>query len=375
MQSHGLVDLQVNGFGGVDFNASQIDREAFERAFAAMFATGVTTCLPTIITASVADLRLRLAALDEAIRNNRRASAMSPGYHLEGPFLNPAEGYAGCHPPAVMIAPDAGLVFDLERGLSRPILLVTIAPELPGAETFIRAMRQAGKIVAIGHSAADAETVAMAATAGAQMSTHLGNGIPQFLPKLDNTIFAQLAADGLQASFIADGIHLPQPALRAMVRAKGISRAILVTDAVSAAGTAPGRYSFAGMTIEHGSDGSVRAPGGRSLAGSALTLDRAVRNIVTSGIASTEDAIAMASDHPFALLEPALRAHGIDAPDRGRVVWSEDLHVIEVRLADECYSADRSMLTTSERSGRDTLSGRAFPSLTKPSTEPEEEKS
>ena len=105
--------------------------------------------------------------------------------------------------------------------LSKPILLVTIAPELPGSEAFIRAMSEAGKIVAIGHSAANAETVAMAVRAGARMSTHLGNGLPQILPKLDNTLFAQLAERDLSASFIVDGIHLPQPALRAMIRAKG----------------------------------------------------------------------------------------------------------------------------------------------------------
>lgn len=338
MQSHGLVDLQVNGFAGVDFNTSRLDPRAFDTALAAMFATGVTSCLPTIITASAGDLAARFAALDRAVAQSPRARQMVPGYHLEGPFLNPADGYAGCHPPSVMIAPDADLVFRLEAGLSKPILLVTIAPELPGSEAFIRAMSEAGKIVAIGHSAADAQTVAMAVRAGARMSTHLGNGLPQILPKLDNTLFAQLADPDLHASFIVDGIHLPQPALRAMIRAKGIARSILVTDAVSAAATPPGTYEFAGMTIEHGSDGSVRSPGGRTLAGSALTMDGAIRRIVEWGIADAKDALAMASDHPFELIAPALRRHGVSLPDRGRVLWSDDLRVLEVRAGDEVFS-------------------------------------
>ncbi|WP_414474813.1 N-acetylglucosamine-6-phosphate deacetylase [Microvirga sp. M2] len=330
MQSRGLLDLQVNGFAGVDFNSPDMDADALDRALAAMLETGVTTCLPTIITASAEDLAERLTALDRAVAESRLGSIMVPGYHLEGPFLNPADGYAGCHPPQVMTAPDADLVFRLEADLSRPILLVTIAPELPGSEAFIRMLSRAGKIVAVGHSSADADTVAMAAEAGASMSTHLGNGVPQTLHKLDNTIFAQLAEERLHASFIADGIHLPRPALKTMLRAKGIERSILVSDAVSAAAACPGRYSFAGMDIEHGTDGSVRLPGSRYLAGSALTLDKAVGNIVRWEFASPEEAIRMACDNPRSMLTPALRAHGLPIPPAGHVSWSADGEILQV---------------------------------------------
>jgi N-acetylglucosamine-6-phosphate deacetylase len=166
------------------------------------------------------------------------------------------------------------------------------------------------------------------------MSTHLGNGVPQSLHKLDNTIFAQLAEERLHASFIADGIHLPRPALKAMLRAKGIEHSILVTDAVSAAGTRPGRYSFAGMDIEHGVDGSVRLPGSRSLAGSALTMDKAVGNVVRWKLASSDEAIRMACDNPRALLAPAFTAHGLAPPTPGRVTWSEDCEVLQIEFED-----------------------------------------
>jgi N-acetylglucosamine-6-phosphate deacetylase len=334
MQSKGLFDLQVNGFAGVDFNAGHLDPEVLDHALTAMLDTGVTTCLPTIITAPTEDLEQRFAALDRAVAESRLGPIMVPGYHLEGPFLNPADGYAGCHPPKAMIAPDADLVFRLEADLSRPILLVTIAPELPGSEAFIRKLSAAGKIVAVGHSSADADTVAMAAEAGACLSTHLGNGVPQSLHKLDNTIFAQLAEERLHASFIADGIHLPWPALKAMLRAKGIEHSILVTDAVSAAAARPGRYSFAGMDIEHGTDGSVRLPGSRYLAGSALTLDKAVGNVVRWKLAGPEEAVRMACDNPRALLAPAIRAHGLPMPVPGHVTWSEDWEVLQVEIQD-----------------------------------------
>ena len=309
-RSAGLIDLQVNGFAGVDFNDAAITADALDHALDAMLRSGVTTCLPTVITAPAPVLEARLRALDDAVARSRLGPVLVPGYHVEGPFLNPAPGFAGCHPPAAMIPPDVALVERWGAGLRRPILMVTLAAELEGAEALIRWLAAQGKVAAIGHSDAGAAVVARAAEAGARMSTHLGNGLPGVLPKLDNPLMAQLAEDRLAAGFIADGIHLPRPALRAMIRAKGPGRAILVTDAVAAAGAPPGRFGFAGMAIEGGTDGSARLPGTGALAGSALTLDRAVRNLVDWGIADLPAAAGMASAAPAALLVPALAAHG-----------------------------------------------------------------
>jgi len=251
------MDLQVNGYAGVDFNDEAMTADALDHALHAMLAAGVTACLPTVITAPAAVLEGRLHALDEAVARSRLGPLMVPGYHLEGPFLNPGPGFRGCHPPAAMLPPDPALVERWDTGLRRPVLMMTLAAELDGAEALIRWLARRGKIAAIGHSDAGATVVARAADAGARMSTHLGNGLPGTLPKLDNPLMAQLAEDRLAASFIADGIHLPRPALRAMIRAKGPGRAILVTDAVAAAGAPPGRYGFAGMTIDGDPDGSV----------------------------------------------------------------------------------------------------------------------
>lgn len=340
----GLLDLQVNGFAGIDFNDAALTPEAMDRALAAMLATGVTHCLPTLITATEADLAARFRALDRAVAESRLGPLMVPGYHLEGPFLNPGPGFRGCHPAEAMTAPDAGLVERLEAGLARPILLVTLAPERAGGEAFVAAMAAAGRLVAIGHADVDAASVARAAAAGATLSTHLGNGLPQQLHKLDNPLFAQLAEDRLAAGFIADGIHLPPFALKALVRAKGLSRTILVTDAVSAAATEPGLHRFAGMDIEHAADGSVRLPGTRTLAGSALTLDRAVRNLVAWGIARPEEALACAGATPRALLAPALARRGI-ALAEGAVAWSNDLHVRAARIGDARFDFARGELS------------------------------
>lgn len=327
MRTPGLIDLQVNGFAGVDFNSATLTADALDHALAAMRRTGVTTCLPTLITAPEAELGARFAALDAAVAGSRLGPLMVPGYHLEGPFLSPEPGYAGCHPTSAMIPGDPGLLDRVRAGLRRPILLLTLAPERPGAEAVFAWARRHGVVVAIGHSAACVPEVTRAADLGAVMSTHLGNAQPQPVPKFDNPLMAQLAEDRLAASFIADGIHVPPFALRVMMRAKGVERTILVTDATAAAAAPAGLYDLAGMGIERSVDGSVRVPGAPMLAGSSLELDQAVRNLVAWGIATVEDALRMASGNPAALLAPALAAHGIVLVAT-QITWSETLQPV-----------------------------------------------
>ena len=333
MRSAGLLDLQVNGYAGVDFNDAAITADGLDHALDAMLRSGVTTCLPTLITAPLDLLDDRLRALDRAVAASRLGPLMVPGYHLEGPFLNAWPGYAGCHPSAAMMPPEWDILQRLTRRLGHPIVLLTIAPELPGAEPFIRAAVASGRVVAIGHTSASPEAIHMAAMCGATLSTHLGNGLPAVLPKLDNPIFAQLSEDRLHASFIVDGIHVPPRALTVMIRAKGIDHSILVSDATAAAAAPPGHYSFAGAPIEHTPEGAAFLLGTKRLAGSALTLDAAIRNIVAWGIVHPHDALRMASVIPQALLQPALAHFGIKTGE-SVVTWTDDICPAEVRLRD-----------------------------------------
>lgn len=252
--------------------------------------------------------------LTAPLRRADSGPATVPGYHLEGPFLSPEEGYAGCHPPAAIVPPDSTLVERIEASLARPILLLTLAPERPGAMPLIRWARARGKVVALGHTAASFAEIAAAVEGGATLSTHLGNGLRRMLSKFNNPMIAQLAEDRLWASFIADGIHIPPAALKVLLRAKGLDRSILVSDATAAAAAPAGRYELAGMAIERAADGAVRLLGSTTLAGSSLTLDQAVHNVVEWGLVSPEAAIRLASDNPAALIAPALAAHGIQMP-------------------------------------------------------------
>lgn len=325
----GLFDIQVNGFAGIDFNDENITAEALDYALDKMLKTGVTFCLPTLITASESSLIERFRALDKAVSKSHLGKLMVPGYHLEGPFINPGVGYAGCHPPCDIIKPDINLVASLERKVSKPILLVTYAPEFDRQFQFVKQLVAMGKCVAVGHSNINFSQMEEAAKEGVCMSTHLGNGIPQYLHKLENTLQAQLSCDAIGASFIADGIHIPFPALKNLLRTKTVARSILVTDAVSAAGcNKAGNYQFAAMSIERTDDGTVRVPGEANLAGSSLTLDQAVRNIVNNKIASFDEAIMMATTNPRHYLQPALMRCGI-TPPVSAITWDDQLNIVK----------------------------------------------
>jgi N-acetylglucosamine-6-phosphate deacetylase len=314
----GLFDLQVNGFGGVDFNAPALTGERAGEALARMRATGVTRCLPTLITSSFE----RFAASARVLA--RMADAAIAGIHMEGPYLSPDEGARGAH-PREHLAPAS--VDDFNRrqdAAGGRIVLVTLAPEVPGALRLIEHLVASGVRAAIGHTAATAQQIGDAIAAGATLATHLGNGCAQLLPRHPNPIWELLAADGVLASLIVDGHHLPPATVKAMVRAKGVARTILVTDAIAAAGCAPGRYAIGGVECSLGDDGRVSLPGTPYLAGSSLTLERAIANTVRFTGLSIDEVIPMASTIP---------AHYLGMTTAGSVTadWDPDSGVLSIR--------------------------------------------
>lgn len=292
----GLFDLQVNGFGGIDFNEPDLTPEQVAEALDGMRATGVTRCLPTLITSSFerfsACARALRAVPDEAIA----------GFHMEGPYISPEDGARGAHPREHVIPASHEDFKRRQESAGGRIVLVTLAPEVPGALALTERLAADGMLVAIGHTAASPQQIRDAVAAGASLSTHLGNGCAQMLPRHPNVIWEQLADDTLFASFIADGHHVPPTTLKAMVRAKGTAKSILVTDAIAAAGRPPGRYTIGGVACELGADGRVSLPGTPYLAGSGLTLDHAVGNAVRFTGLTLDEVIPMASTIPARLL-------------------------------------------------------------------------
>jgi N-acetylglucosamine-6-phosphate deacetylase len=197
------------------------------------------------------------------------------------------------------------------------IKLVTLAPEVPGAMRLIEHLAASGLRAAIGHTAGSPEQIRAAIKAGATLSTHLGNGCANLLARHPNFIWEQLAADELLASLIVDGHHLPPATVKAMVRAKTPRRILLVTDAVAAAGCVPGSYELNGMRVVLSEDGRVAQPGASWLAGSAITLDRAVANTVKFTGLPLEEVVPMASTQPAQYV-------GLQAVGRVTADWNVD---------------------------------------------------
>jgi N-acetylglucosamine-6-phosphate deacetylase len=332
--SPGFVDLQVNGFAGVDFNDPGTSIEQIGGALDAMFATGVTRCLPTVITGPPDAMAACLERLHRAQLELPHGRAIA-GFHVEGPHIGEDDGPRGAHPASWVRPPDLKEFERWQAVTEGNIRLVTMSPHWPDSAEYIAALRKAGVVVAIGHTGANAAQIAAAVDAGASLSTHLGNAAYKMLPKFPNCLWDQLAEDRLSASFIVDGLHLNSAYLRAAVRAKSIERTILVTDAAAPAGGMPGPARLGELHVELTTDDRVVLAGTQKLAGSALRMHKAIGNLVQIANVSLPDAVQTATLNPARLIGLEGRTFGLKAGERGDVVVfraTPDLHIDAVYL-------------------------------------------
>jgi len=272
----GLADIQVNGSAGYDLNGDDPSPETVAGLIAHLRSQGVLWCCPTVVTASPEAMEARLHAISEACNRFREVSDAVLGIHLEGPFISPEDGPRGAHPLEHVREASQEVFARLNRAADGRIAILTLAPEVPQALELIAELSAALLVVALGHTGASRAVIRQAVLAGASLSTHLGNGAHAMLPRHDNYLWEQLAADELWASFIPDGHHLPPPVLKAMIRAKGVERSILTSDAVFVAGLPPGEYQFAGHAVDLTEAGRVNLAGTPYLAGSGISLPEGV---------------------------------------------------------------------------------------------------
>jgi N-acetylglucosamine-6-phosphate deacetylase len=316
--SPGLVDLQVNGGFGLEVGG---DAAALGALAARLPETGVTTFLPAVVSSGASEYRAAAAALAAA---RGAPGARMPGLHLEGPLLSPVR--AGAHGAGPIAAADATLDGVLAELLAAgAVRVVTLAAERSGALARIARLRAAGVTVSLGHTDATFDQMIAGIDAGATLVTHLYSAMSPFHHRAPGAVGAALADDRVAVTLIADGIHTHPAALNVALRAKGAEGIVLVTDAIAAAGAPPGRYELAGVPVI--SDGASARLADGTLAGSTLTMDRAVRAMVSLGGARLEDALAMASTVPASII--GLR-------DTGRIaagsiadltLWSSNMEV------------------------------------------------
>ena len=291
----GFFDPQVNGFAGVDFNSPHLAPDRVHQAALSLASTGVTRFLPTLITSSHERMVRRLKIIGEALRNDPLVRKMCLGIHLEGPYISPEDGPRGIHPREFVRLPQWEELEEFQEVCEDQIRCITLAPEVRGAIPFIEKAVANGMVIGIGHTNASEEAIEEAVQAGARLSCHLGNAAPAPLTRHQNSIKKQLAMDQLMASIITDGVHLSHDTVKSYIEAKGIDRILLTTDSMAGAGASPGRYTLGDLEVEVGPDLRARLVDNPRLAGSTLTMDRAITNVIRFAKISLPSAIQMAA--------------------------------------------------------------------------------
>lgn len=314
----GFIDLQVNGFAGVDYNSPTTTVGEIAGSIRALFATGVTRFFPTVITGAPEDMLAALRNLGKARASGATGQAIE-AFHVEGPHISPEDGPRGAHPARWVRPPDFDEFQRWQEATEGHVRIVTLAPEWPGAPRYIERIVSEGVVAAIGHTRASREQIRTAVAAGATLSTHLGNGADAAPPKF-NYIHEQLAEDRLAASFIVDGHHLTEAFLRVALRAKGIEHSVLITDAVAPAGCAPGAYRLGEVEVELKADSRVVLRDGDRLAGSSLRMDAAIGNVMRAAGLTLIEAMTMATVNAARVGRIGGRMRGLRPGDRSDVV-------------------------------------------------------
>ena len=326
----GFIDLQLNGYGGFDFNR-RLWREAppadaVTRIVDLAARAGTAMLLPTICTNSHEAMVEGLRDVVRAREADPKLAAAIPAIHVEGPYLASEDGPRGAHPLEHVRNPDWEEFSRFQEAAGGLIKLLTLAPEREGALSFIEKLAETGVVIAIGHTGASPEQIRDAVKAGARLSTHLGNGAHAQIARHPNYIWEQLACDDLSASIIADGHHLPASVVKCFARVKGPERLCLVSDAVSLGGCKPGVYS--GGRHEVLPTGKVVLAGTPYLAGAGHLLDTCVANALRFTDLGMAGVVRAAATNPARLL-------GLD-DHKGRVApgYDADLTLFRVPEGD-----------------------------------------
>lgn len=297
----GLVDLQVNGYLGVDFCSPALTEDSFADACRQMLEEGASAFLPTIITSGNDVYEHNLPIMAKVIDSDEFRGRL-PGIHLEGPFISAAEGARGAHNAQWVRKPDLAYLKRLLDLAGRRVKLITIAAEPDGADELAQFAAEKGIAVSLGHQTAGVEDLQRLAKAGARALTHLGNGVPLTIPRHDNPIFAGLAVDKLSAMIITDGQHLPAAVIKTIVRTKGPDKCIVTSDATALSGMGPGEYESLGSKVVLEKSGRLYNPETGYLAGSSATMLDCMNHLASLNLLKPDELAAVGFYNPLRLI-------------------------------------------------------------------------
>ena len=292
----GLIDIQINGYMGVDFSGPDLTVEEIKKATKALWKVGVTSYFPTIITSDFSRMKKNFTILSKAKEDPEIGGSLA-GFHLEGPYISPVDGFRGAHLEKYTRKPNWQEFLILQKAAKNNIRLITVAPELDGAIQFIKKLVDSGVIVSLGHHNGSVSQIKNAVSAGARMATHLGNGCANMINRHNNPIWPQLSNDLITPTLIADGFHLNREEIRTFYKTKGADNTILVSDALDLAGLPPGEY-IRGERKLLLTPNVVKFPDINALAGAASAISKCLEVVMDFTNCSLEDAIKMASLNP-----------------------------------------------------------------------------
>lgn len=264
----GFVDIQINGYDGVDFSAEDLTIEGVRRATEKLVISGTWAYCPTVITSDLQLLCKNVSIIAEAL-SVKPFSTHFLGFHIEGPFISPEDGYRGAHQLKYVLPPSIDDFRKIQKAANGKVVMMTFAPEVKGGVEFARQMQSENVRLSIGHTNADEESFKQAVEAGACLSTHLGNGIKNQLPRHPNVIQSILIEDRIMAGIITDGHHLGETFIRLCLKAKGVKGLYVTCDCAPLAGYPPGRYHTLGQDIIISETGRLGSATGDFLVGSA----------------------------------------------------------------------------------------------------------
>ncbi len=337
--SPGFLDMQVNGFLGIDYSLENLESDQILALVSHLAKSGTTHHMPTFVTMPHRRLLRNLKIACQAMRNSQIVRDSIIGFHIEGPFISPEDGPRGAHDKKLVREADFRLFEEWQEASEGLIKLVTVAPEVGGALDFIKAAVSKGVKVAIGHTAASPEQIHDAINAGATISTHLGNGSHTLIPRLRNYIWEQLAADELHAGIICDGYHLPKSVVKVFARAKGLERLILVSDAALLGGYSPGIYKWGDLDVEVLKDGHLGLPGTTVLAGAAHLLDWDIARFMEFTNCSLLQAISLCTRQPAEYLGLDIKAYEDFIPEK-----QANLCIFKYKKGDNHLQVERTIL-------------------------------
>jgi N-acetylglucosamine-6-phosphate deacetylase len=300
----GFVDLQVNGFKEVDFSTPGLTVQQVRHVVEQLRSRGTLAFCPTLVTSSISLYQHNLPVIARAMEEPDLKESLL-GIHLEGPFISPRDGFRGAHSLQNVLPPSVELFQRLIELSRHNVRVLTLAPELPGAGPLIEYAVGEGILVCLGHHEAGRDEIREACERGARVSTHLGNGIANLLPRHPNPLWEQLDEERLAVSLITDGHHLPPAFIGVAVRVKGPDNVIVVSDSTSLAGCPPGEYESLEQRVVLEETGRIWNPAGNFLVGSSACLFDCMNHLSSLGLFTEEELWRVGYHNPLALLKSA----------------------------------------------------------------------